>query len=171
MIQKVANLRKLANEAPPPNKIFEIWKSWKTQKICWYTCPPWKVLKFLQKWDALVAKDGESCEIGHFESIWASFWGKRWENLQNDQNWPFWANLSHFLAKFAIVGHFEPLQCETIWKSWKTQKNCWCTPPSPQGLNKNFQKIKCWLLDYVQLLMIGWVIQVTKVDQNVKKAP
>ena len=33
------------------------------------------------------------------------------------------------------------------------------------------QKMKCSFLDYIQLLMIGQVIQVTKIDQNVKKAP
>ena len=79
-----------------------IWKSWKTQNICWCMPPlpkEWKFLRFLQKWDTVVVKDGKSCEsgeIGHSKSIWASFWGKRWKNLQNDQNWPFWANLSHF---------------------------------------------------------------------------
>ena len=35
-------------------------------------------------------------------------------------------------------------------------------------IEKNLQKIKCFFLDYVQLLMIGLVIQVTKVDQNAK---
>ena len=33
------------------------------------------------------------------------------------------------------------------------------------------QKMKCSFLDYVQLLMIGQVIWVMKVNQNVKKAP
>ena len=27
------------------------------------------------------------------------------------------------------MGDFEPYWCETIWKRWKTQKSCWCTPP------------------------------------------
>ena len=31
------------------------------------------------------------------------------------------------------------------------------------------QTMKCSFLDYIQLLMIGQVIQVMKVDQNVKK--
>ena len=31
------------------------------------------------------------------------------------------------------------------------------------------QKIKCSFLDYVQLLMIGWVIRAKNVDQNIKK--
>ena len=31
------------------------------------------------------------------------------------------------------------------------------------------QKIKCLILDYVQLLMIGWVIWVMNIDQNAKK--
>ena len=104
-------------------------KKLRNSKICWCTPEEQRLLRFLKKWDALVAKDGESCEsgeIGHSKSIWASFWGKRWKNLQNDQNWPFGAILSHFLAKFAIVGHFYPLQCEMIWKSWKLKKNCQC---------------------------------------------
>ena len=33
------------------------------------------------------------------------------------------------------------------------------------------QKMKCSFLDYVQLLMIGWVIWVMKVNQNAKKGP
>ena len=33
----------------------------------------------------------------------------------------------------------------------------------------NHHKMKCSFLDYIQLLMIGQAIQVTKVDQNVKK--
>ena len=33
------------------------------------------------------------------------------------------------------------------------------------------QKMKCSFLDYIQLLMIGQVILVKKVDQNAKKAP
>ena len=33
------------------------------------------------------------------------------------------------------------------------------------------QKIKCSILDYVQLLMIGQVIQATKVNWNAKKGP
>ena len=66
----------------------------------------WFFLRFLQKWDALVAKDGESCEsgeIGHSRSIWAWFWGKRWKNLQNDQNCLFGANLSHFFGKIRHI--------------------------------------------------------------------
>ena len=35
----------------------------------------------------------------------------------------------------------------------------------------SYQKMKCLFLDYVQLLMIGQAIQVTKVNQNAKKAP
>ena len=31
--------------------------------------------------------------------------------------------------------------------------------------------MKCLFLDYIQRLMIGQVIQATKVDQNVKKGP
>ena len=33
----------------------------------------------------------------------------------------------------------------------------------------SLQKMKCSFLDYIQLLMIGQVIQVMKVDQNAKK--
>ena len=33
------------------------------------------------------------------------------------------------------------------------------------------QKMKCSFLDYVQLLMIGWGILATKVNQNAKKGP
>ena len=33
----------------------------------------------------------------------------------------------------------------------------------------SYQKIKCSFLDYVQLLMIGWVIQAKNVDRNAKQ--
>ena len=94
-----------------------------------------KFLRFLQKWDALVVKDGksyESGEIGHSKSIWASFWQKRWKNLQNDQNWPFWANLSHLwwqnLPLRVILRCFDVKWFE---KGWKTQNICWCSIPPP----------------------------------------
>ena len=60
LFEKVGKLKKFADVPPPPQK--------------------WKFLRFLQKWDALVEKDGKSCESGeidHSESISASFWGKR----------------------------------------------------------------------------------------------
>ena len=50
----------------------------------------------------------------------------------------------------------------------------WLIPPPPpkQGLKKKiFKKIKCPLLDYVQLRMISQVIPATKVDPNVEKGP
>ena len=34
------------------------------------------------------------------------------------------------MAKFAIVGDFEPHWCETIQKSWKTQKIAGVHPPN-----------------------------------------
>ena len=51
-----------------------------------------KFLRFWMKWDALVAKDGKSCELhenGHSEWIWASLWGKT--------------------CKMTRIGHFEPI--------------------------------------------------------------
>ena len=33
----------------------------------------------------------------------------------------------------------------------------------------SYQKIKCWFLDYVQLLMIGQAIQAKNIDQIAKK--
>ena len=77
-------------------------------------------------------------KISEISAQMRHFGGKRWEklwitwnwpfwvnlslilgkNLQNAQNWPFLANITHFLAKFAIVGHFEPVWCERNWKSW-----------------------------------------------------
>ena len=97
-----------------------------------YPPKPWKFLRFLQKWDALVAKDGKSCElgeIGHSKSIWASFWGKRWKNMLDDQNWPFWANVSHFFGK---IHHYGSFGATSVWNNLKKLKNskiCQCTPP------------------------------------------
>ena len=86
-----------------------IWKSWKTQNnlLMFHPFPmEWNFLRFLQKWDTLVVKDGKSCEsgeIGHSESIWAWFWGKK---MEKPAKWPKLAILSQskplFLAKFAI---------------------------------------------------------------------
>ena len=73
--------------------------------------PQWKLLRFLLKWDTLVPKDGKSCEwheIGHSEWISASFWGKT-----GKQNWPFWANLSHFFSKIHHCGSF---WAGLVWK-------------------------------------------------------
>ena len=50
----------------------------------------------------------------------------------------------------------------------------WPSDPSNKSQPKckkgplSHQKLKCSFLDYIQLLMIGWVIWVMKVDQNVK---
>ena len=90
-------------------------KSWKTQKNADVPPPRIKIFEISPKMRCF---GGKSCEISHSKSIWASFWGKRWKKMLNDQNWPFGANLSHFFGKFAIVGHFYPFQCEMIWKSW-----------------------------------------------------
>ena len=99
-----------------------------------------KFLRFLQKWETLVVKDGKSCEsgeIGHSKSIWASFWQKRWKNLQNDQNWPFWSESKPLMvAKFTIEGHFEVLWCEMIWKRLKNSKHLLMFHPFPR--NENF---------------------------------
>ena len=50
------------------------------------------------------------------------------------------------------------------WQSNLSNESCEKGPLS-------HQKIKCSFLDYVQLLMISQAIQMTKVDQNVKKGP
>ena len=115
--------RKLANELPPP--------------------PEQKFLRFLQKWDTLVAKDRKSCEsseLGHSESIWASFWGKRWENMQNDQNWPFWANLSPFFGKIRHCASFWAASVWNDFQKFKNSKMFQCNPPH-QGLKKIFKKL------------------------------
>ena len=122
----------------------------------------WKFLRFLQKWDALVAKDGKSCEpseIGHSKSISASFLGERLENLQNDQNWLFLSQSKPLvLAKFTILGHFEPLWCETIKKSWKTEKICWCT--HPQRIEKKiFKKLN---VDFWIMFNFWWSVEQSK---------
>ena len=51
-----------------------------SKNLLMYPPPKQKFLRFLQKWYALVAKDGKSCESGEIDnsqSISASFWGKR----------------------------------------------------------------------------------------------
>ena len=48
------------------------------------------------------------------------------------------------------------------WRGWSMDSNPVCHP-SPA------KKMKCSFLDYVQLLMIGWVIWAKNVDRNVNK--
>ena len=107
--------------------------------------PEWKFLQFLQKWDALVAKDGKSCEsgeIGHSESIWAAFWGKRWENMQNDQNWPFWVNLSHIFGKICHCGLF---WATLVWNHSKKLKTFADVPPRNKSFWNFFKNEMIWL--------------------------
>ena len=52
----------------------------------------------------------------------------------------------------------------TFWFWQRTSTECEKSPLS-------HQKMKCSFLYYVQFLMIGWVIQATNIDQNVKKVP
>ena len=113
-----------------------IWKSWKTQKICWCDPSPWNenFWGYLQKWDTLVAKRWGKLWIRWLaiqESIWASFWGKRWKNLQNDQNWPFGANLSHLFGKIHHCGSL--LTCFSVkwFKKVEELKKNW--PMYPPG--------------------------------------
>ena len=58
----------------------------------------------------------------------------------------------------------------SISDNWPSNRNnkCWpkCWKRPPKSL-----KMKCSFLDYIQFLMIGQVIWVTNIDQNVKKAP
>ena len=74
-------------------------------------------------------------KLSHSKSIWASFWGKRWKNLQNDQNWPFWTNLSHFFGK---IHHCGSLWATSVWNDLKKLKNSKSfadVPPLPQEWN------------------------------------
>ena len=52
-----------------------------SKNLLMYPPPPqkWKILRFLQKWGTLVAKNGkgfESGEIDHSKSFWSTFSGK-----------------------------------------------------------------------------------------------
>ena len=105
--------------------------------------------------------------------------GKRWEKLWIGWNWLFRVNLSlilgkklgkHvkwpklaiwsqskplFLAKFIVVGHFEPLQCEIIQKSWKTQKISQCTS-STTTIFEISPKMRCFGGKRWENLWIEW---------------
>ena len=73
------------------------------------------------------------------------------------QKWPFWLQSKPlFLAKFAIVGHFQPHWCEMIWKSWKTQKICWCTPPPEMETFEISPKMICFGGKRWEKLWIRW---------------
>ena len=48
-------------------------------------------------------------------------------------------------------------------------KKCWPNIIKNEKGPLSHQKIKCSILDYIQLLMISWVIRAKNVDQNAKK--
>ena len=60
------------------------------------------------------------------------------------------------VAKLAIMGHFEPLWCEMIWKSWKTENICWCTPPHGMKIFEISPKMRCFGGKRWEKLWIVW---------------
>ena len=56
----------------------------------------WKFLIFLQKWDAVVAKDGESCELGEIEPF-------------QGQSEPDFGGKDGETCKMTKIGYFEPI--------------------------------------------------------------
>ena len=54
---------------------------------------------------------------------------------------------------------------------WSAKQSEWQKSTKMQKRPLSHQKMKCSFLDYVQLLMIGWGILATKVNQNAKKGP
>ena len=75
--EKVEKLKTFANVTPPETKIFDFSKN---EMLSWQ-----KMGKVVNLVKLAIPSQSEF-----------HFGGKRWENLQNDQNWPFPANLSHF---------------------------------------------------------------------------
>ena len=76
--------------------------------------------------------------------------------LKFNQNCPFWAHPSHFGGKIGHYGSFEPLWCEMIWKSWKTENICWCTPPHGMKIFEISPKMRCFGGKRWEKLWIGW---------------
>ena len=58
------------------------------------------------------------------------------ENLQNDQNWPFWANLTNFFSKIRHGGSF---LASLVWKESKKLKNSKKLPMYLPPRNANFE--------------------------------
>ena len=57
------------------------------------------------------------------------------KNLQNDQNWPFWANLTDFFGKIRHCGSF---WASLVWKESKKLKNSKNLPMYIPPRNANF---------------------------------
>ena len=79
-------------------------------------CNPhfWKILPFWVIFSQLDVKG-----IKKVEKL-KEFWAIMGKNLQNDQNWPFWANLTHFFSKIHHSGSF---LATLVWKELKKLKN------------------------------------------------
>ena len=54
------------------------------------------------------------------------------------------------------------------WLSDQSRK-CWPNVKKTKKAPPSYQKIKCLFLDYIQLLMISWAIQVKNIDKNAKE--
>ena len=123
-----------------------------SKNLLMYPPQKWKFLRFLQKWDALVAKDGKSCESGeidHSQSISAHF-GEKIEKYAKmailTQSKPlFWPNLQLWVI-FSRIGVND-------LKKLENSKICQCTLPPPRNENfwdfsKNdwWQKKKLWIV-------------------------
>ena len=100
-------------------------KSWKTQKICWCTPPDGMKdsVRFLQKWDTLVAKDGKSCESGEISHSEVNLSLILGEKMEKPAKWPklailsqskplFWQNL----PLWVILSHFSVKWCKKVEK-------------------------------------------------------
>ena len=104
----------------------------KLKYLLMYPHQKWNFLRFQIKWDALVAKDGKSCElheIGHCKWIWASLWGKTCKMTKIGH---FDLIYQTFSAKFTILGHFKPLWCEKNKKRLKSWKILPMYPSPPE---------------------------------------
>ena len=91
---------------------------------------------------------------------------KDWLSNVSDESWPKCKERPPKSSKneILIFGLRSTSADQLSNPSDKSQPKC-------KNRHPKSSKMKCSFLDYIQLLMIGQVIQVMKVDQNVKKGP
>ena len=104
------------------------------------------------------------CSFLDYVQLLMISWVIRAKNI--DQNAKKWKRLPKSLKNQMFI--FGLHSTSDDWPSNQSKKTLTKTQKNKKGLLSH-RKIKCSFFDYVQLLMISWVIWEKNVDQNTKK--
>ena len=100
-----------------------------SKKLLMFFPQDWKILTFLQKWDALVTKVANWLKLT--ESFWATSVGKDWKSwnwaksaISSHSELLRWEKIGKVVKRLilAIPSHSDPLWAEKDWKSCKSGK-------------------------------------------------